>query len=78
MANAHDSPTVDPNKERREAVKRKITQYLKRAEEIFNCHLQRTAGNGDSTETVRSWKVRDKAPGIARILPPGVIRAYGA
>ncbi|XP_034964348.1 ribosomal protein S6 kinase-like 1 [Zootoca vivipara] len=42
---------VDPNKERREAVKRKITQYLKRAEEIFNCHLQRTLGNGSSTET---------------------------
>ncbi|TFK12557.1 39S ribosomal protein L49, mitochondrial [Platysternon megacephalum] len=42
---------VDPNKERREAVKRKITQYLKRAEEIFNCHLQRTLGNGNSTAT---------------------------
>ncbi|XP_053882614.1 ribosomal protein S6 kinase-like 1 isoform X3 [Malaclemys terrapin pileata] len=42
---------VDPNKERREAVKRKITQYLKRAEEIFNCHLQRTLGNGSSTAT---------------------------
>ncbi|XP_066468175.1 ribosomal protein S6 kinase-like 1 [Tiliqua scincoides] len=42
---------ADPNKERREAVKRKITQYLKRAEEIFNCHLQRTLGNGSSTET---------------------------
>ncbi|XP_070610831.1 ribosomal protein S6 kinase-like 1 [Erythrolamprus reginae] len=42
---------VDPNKERREAVKRKITQYLKRAEEIFNCHLQRNLGNGNSTET---------------------------
>ncbi|XP_048341645.1 ribosomal protein S6 kinase-like 1 isoform X1 [Sphaerodactylus townsendi] len=40
---------VDPNKERREAVKRKITQYLKRAEEIFICHLQRTSGNGNST-----------------------------
>uniref|UniRef100_A0A8C3GTW0 Ribosomal protein S6 kinase like 1 n=1 Tax=Corvus moneduloides TaxID=1196302 RepID=A0A8C3GTW0_CORMO len=39
---------VDPNKERREAVKRKITQYLRRAEEIFNCHLQR-AGGGSST-----------------------------
>ncbi|NXO95027.1 RPKL1 protein, partial [Certhia brachydactyla] len=39
---------VDPNKERREAVKRKITQYLRRAEEIFNCHLQRAAG-GDNT-----------------------------
>nr|XP_020649541.1 ribosomal protein S6 kinase-like 1 isoform X1 [Pogona vitticeps]XP_020649542.1 ribosomal protein S6 kinase-like 1 isoform X1 [Pogona vitticeps]XP_020649543.1 ribosomal protein S6 kinase-like 1 isoform X1 [Pogona vitticeps]XP_020649544.1 ribosomal protein S6 kinase-like 1 isoform X1 [Pogona vitticeps]XP_020649545.1 ribosomal protein S6 kinase-like 1 isoform X1 [Pogona vitticeps] len=42
---------VDPNKERREAVKRKITQYLKRAEEIFNCHLQRTLGDGNSPET---------------------------
>ncbi|KFV79229.1 Ribosomal protein S6 kinase-like 1, partial [Struthio camelus australis] len=38
-------------KERREAVKRKITQYLKRAEEIFNCHLQRTLGNGSPTAT---------------------------
>ncbi|XP_067152911.1 ribosomal protein S6 kinase-like 1 isoform X2 [Apteryx mantelli] len=42
---------VDPNKERREAVKRKITQYLKRAEEIFNCHLQRTLGNGSPADT---------------------------
>ncbi|KAM6335518.1 ribosomal protein S6 kinase-like 1 [Podargus strigoides] len=40
---------VDPNKERREAVKRKITQYLRRAEEIFNCHLQRAAGGGNPT-----------------------------
>ncbi|NXO24468.1 RPKL1 protein, partial [Cisticola juncidis] len=39
---------VDPNKERREAVKRKITQYLRRAEEIFICHLQRAAGGGSS------------------------------
>ncbi|XP_071972945.1 ribosomal protein S6 kinase-like 1 [Engystomops pustulosus] len=37
--------TVDPSRERREAVKRKISQYLKRAEEIFNCHLQRPPGN---------------------------------
>ncbi|KAM6274947.1 ribosomal protein S6 kinase-like 1 [Porphyrio hochstetteri] len=42
---------VDPNKERREAVKRKITQYLRRAEEIFNCHLQRAAGSGNPTAT---------------------------
>ncbi|NWX63749.1 RPKL1 protein, partial [Promerops cafer] len=42
---------VDPNKERREAVKRKITQYLRRAEEIFNCHLQRAAGDGNTTAT---------------------------
>ncbi|NXS80075.1 RPKL1 protein, partial [Erpornis zantholeuca] len=41
---------VDPNKERREAVKRKITQYLRRAEEIFNCHLQR-AGSGSAAAT---------------------------
>ncbi|KAJ8290448.1 hypothetical protein GJAV_G00013010 [Gymnothorax javanicus] len=39
---------VDPNKERREAVKRKTTQYLKRAEEIFNSHLQGTPGSGTS------------------------------
>ncbi|XP_041122226.1 ribosomal protein S6 kinase-like 1 isoform X3 [Polyodon spathula] len=39
---------VDPNKERREAVKRKTTQYLKRAEEIFNSHLQGSLGNADS------------------------------
>ena len=50
------APTaVDPNKERREAVKRKITQYLRRAEEIFNCHLQRAAGGGNPTATVRGW-----------------------
>ncbi|XP_056349432.1 ribosomal protein S6 kinase-like 1 isoform X2 [Oenanthe melanoleuca] len=42
---------VDPNKERREAVKRKITQYLRRAEEIFNCHLQRAAGGASTTAT---------------------------
>uniref|UniRef100_A0A3Q4ACJ4 MIT domain-containing protein n=1 Tax=Mola mola TaxID=94237 RepID=A0A3Q4ACJ4_MOLML len=30
---------LDPNKERREAVKRKTTQYLKRAEEIFITHF---------------------------------------
>ncbi|KAM9293900.1 ribosomal protein S6 kinase-like 1 [Gastrophryne carolinensis] len=36
--------TVDPSRERRDAVKRKISQYLKRAEEIFNCHLQRPLG----------------------------------
>ncbi|KAI1237721.1 Ribosomal protein S6 kinase-like 1, partial [Lamprotornis superbus] len=41
----------DPNKERREAVKRKITQYLRRAEEIFNCHLQRAAGGGNTIAT---------------------------
>ncbi|XP_072193355.1 ribosomal protein S6 kinase-like 1 isoform X2 [Excalfactoria chinensis] len=37
---------VEPNRERREAVKRKITQYLRRAEEIFTCHLQRTLLDG--------------------------------
>ncbi|NP_001357182.1 ribosomal protein S6 kinase-like 1 isoform 3 [Homo sapiens] len=39
---------VDPNKERREAVKLKITKYLRRAEEIFNCHLQRPLSSGAS------------------------------
>ncbi|KAL1790742.1 ribosomal protein S6 kinase-like 1 [Sigmodon hispidus] len=42
---------VDPNKERCEAVKLKITKYLQRAEEIFNCHLQRTLGSGASPNT---------------------------
>ncbi|KAM6202191.1 ribosomal protein S6 kinase-like 1 isoform 1-T1 [Rhynchocyon petersi] len=42
---------VDPNKERCEAVKLKITKYLRRAEEIFNCHLQRTLGSGASPDT---------------------------
>ncbi|XP_009079578.1 PREDICTED: ribosomal protein S6 kinase-like 1, partial [Acanthisitta chloris] len=32
-------------------VKRKITQYLRRAEEIFNCHLQWAAGGGSTTAT---------------------------
>ncbi|KAJ1079183.1 hypothetical protein K5549_018048, partial [Capra hircus] len=41
---------VDPNKERCEAVKLKITKYLRRAEEIFNCHLQRTLGSGASPD----------------------------
>lgn len=41
--------SVDPNKERREAVKRKTTQYLKRAEEIFNSHLQNNFGR-DTTQ----------------------------
>ncbi|MGH0158176.1 UNVERIFIED_CONTAM: hypothetical protein FKN15_055687 [Acipenser sinensis] len=43
---------VDPNKERREAVKRKTTQYLKRAEEIFNSHLQGSLGSADSKSRV--------------------------
>ncbi|KAM5274802.1 ribosomal protein S6 kinase-like 1 isoform 2-T2 [Ctenodactylus gundi] len=42
---------VDPNKERREAVKLKITKYLRRAEEIFNCHLQRTLASGANPDT---------------------------
>ncbi|XP_048217752.1 ribosomal protein S6 kinase-like 1 isoform X2 [Perognathus longimembris pacificus] len=42
---------VDPNKERCEAVKLKITKYLRRAEEIFNCHLQRTLGSGASPDS---------------------------
>ncbi|XP_023556591.1 ribosomal protein S6 kinase-like 1 isoform X2 [Octodon degus] len=41
---------VDPNKERCEAVKLKITKYLQRAEEIFNCHLQWRLGSGSSPD----------------------------
>lgn len=36
-------------------MKRKITQYLRRAEEIFNCHLQRAAEGSNPTATVRGW-----------------------
>ncbi|XP_056152398.1 ribosomal protein S6 kinase-like 1 [Lampris incognitus] len=39
---------LDPNNDRREAVKRKTTQYLKRAEEIFISHLQDNLGKGNS------------------------------
>ncbi|XP_051502187.1 uncharacterized protein LOC127410945 isoform X2 [Myxocyprinus asiaticus] len=39
---------VDPNKERREAVKRKTTQYLKRAEEIFISYLQDNITKGSA------------------------------
>ncbi|NXR39555.1 RPKL1 protein, partial [Zosterops hypoxanthus] len=49
---------VDPNKERREAVKRKITQYLRRAEEIFNCHLQRAAGANSTATGYSSLRFR--------------------
>lgn len=34
-------------------MKLKIAKYLRRAEEIFNCHLQRTLGSGASPDTVR-------------------------
>lgn len=44
---------VDPNKDRREAVKRKTTQYLKRAEEIFITHLQDNLVKGSSHLGVR-------------------------
>lgn len=47
------SVPVDPNKERREAVKRKTTQYLKRAEEIFISHLQDNLGKGNPHLGVR-------------------------
>lgn len=33
-------------------MKRKIAQYLRRAEEIFTCHLQRGLGDGSPTGTV--------------------------
>ncbi|NWV51878.1 RPKL1 protein, partial [Daphoenositta chrysoptera] len=49
---------VDPNKERREAVKRKITQYLRRAEEIFICHLQRAGGGSTAATGYSSLRFR--------------------
>lgn len=42
---------ADPNKERGEAVRRKVAQYLRRAEEIFTCHLQRGLGDGSPAGT---------------------------
>lgn len=60
---------VDPNKERREAVKRKITQYLRRAEEIFNCHLQRAAGGGSTAATVRGWRGAARGDGSGAVTP---------
>lgn len=62
-------PTVDPNKERREAVKLKITKYLRRAEEIFNCHLQRTLGSGASPNTVRRTSLRKRRRTLGRDSP---------
>ncbi|KAG8448943.1 hypothetical protein GDO86_015855 [Hymenochirus boettgeri] len=51
--------TVDPSRERRDAVKRKISQYLKRAEEIFNCHLQKPSGTTyGTTEGYSSLRFR--------------------
>lgn len=35
-------------------MKRKIAQYLRRAEEIFTCHLQRGLGDGSPAGTVSS------------------------
>ncbi|NP_001357187.1 ribosomal protein S6 kinase-like 1 isoform 7 [Homo sapiens] len=61
---------VDPNKERREAVKLKITKYLRRAEEIFNCHLQRPLSSGASPSAVQL--VQDPATGgtfVVKSLP---------
>lgn len=48
---------MDPNKDRREAVKRKTTQYLKRAEEIFITHLQDNLGKGSSHLGVRQSSI---------------------
>ncbi|XP_064231111.1 ribosomal protein S6 kinase-like 1 isoform X4 [Aotus nancymaae] len=61
---------VDPNKEQCEAVKLKITKYLRRAEEIFNCHLQRPLGSGASPSMVQL--VQDPATGgtfVVKSLP---------
>lgn len=52
---------VDPNKDRREAVKRKTTQYLKRAEEIFITHLQDNLVKGSSHLGVRGSFIYNKS-----------------
>ncbi|XP_017384134.1 ribosomal protein S6 kinase-like 1 isoform X5 [Cebus imitator] len=62
---------VDPNKERREAVKLKITKYLRRAEEIFNCHLQRPLGSGASPSmgfsSLRLRPIRTLSSGLEQL-----------
>lgn len=46
-------------------MKLKITKYLRRAEEIFTCHLQKTLGGGAGPGTVR------------RPLPKGLRALWG-
>nr|XP_039324702.1 ribosomal protein S6 kinase-like 1 isoform X3 [Saimiri boliviensis boliviensis]XP_039324703.1 ribosomal protein S6 kinase-like 1 isoform X3 [Saimiri boliviensis boliviensis] len=62
---------VDPNKERREAVKLKITKYLRRAEEIFNCHLQWPLGSGASPSmgfsSLRLRPIRTLSSGLEQL-----------
>ncbi|XP_029454283.1 ribosomal protein S6 kinase-like 1 [Rhinatrema bivittatum] len=68
----------DSNTERREAVKHKITQYLKRAEEIFNCHLQRTLGNGpaavDGYSSLRFRPIRSLCCAVENLKACKVLR----
>lgn len=66
----HRCSIVDPNKDRREAVKRKTTQYLKRAEEIFITHLQDNLGKGSTHLGVRhsSWLVSFKSSHKQRLV----------
>ena len=52
------------------AVKLKITKYLRRAEEIFNCHLQRTLGSGASPDEVRSPQRPEGSRGRGLRPPP--------
>ncbi|XP_030071202.1 ribosomal protein S6 kinase-like 1 isoform X1 [Microcaecilia unicolor] len=69
---------VDCNTERREAVKLKISQYLKRAEEIFNCHLQKNLGNGpdavDGYNSLRFRPVRILCSAVENLKPCKVLR----
>nr|XP_012293635.1 ribosomal protein S6 kinase-like 1 isoform X3 [Aotus nancymaae] len=62
---------VDPNKEQCEAVKLKITKYLRRAEEIFNCHLQRPLGSGASPSmgfsSLRLRPIRTLSSGLEQL-----------
>ncbi|XP_060037258.1 ribosomal protein S6 kinase-like 1 isoform X1 [Erinaceus europaeus] len=52
---------VDPNKERCEAVKLKISKYLRRAEEIFTYHLDEGSGTGLSSLRLRPIRTLSSA-----------------
>ena len=67
-------PSVEPSRERREAVKRKITQYLRRAEEIFTCHLQRALDDGSPGGTVSP----EREPRPRALVPVLVTRGGGS
>lgn len=71
-------------------MKLKITKYLRRAEEIFTCHLQKTLGGGASPGTVRrpapqrpggsvGRELSSASPQARRLSPPvlGCVQGQG-